>query len=213
MKQTVISSAMSALIFLFTPAAQAQDADEVAKLRKEVERLQKENERLQKENERLQKENDLLKKGIKTPTDGAGGLKTAAKDLGPLQGTWTIDAMDWGGHSLPKNLMTGYRFVFDGSKLTWEGALGMMSRGGQVSAIGEAVYKGEFKIDPGQDPKQIDITMPINKKDRTLLGIYEMKGDTLKVCCVTLDNGRRPTEFVSKEDVRIGLIVLTRTKK
>jgi RNA polymerase sigma factor (sigma-70 family) len=148
------------------------------------------------------------------PTEKKDADKPAAKkDVDPLQGTWNIDSMEWGGKGLPKDLMTGYKFVFDGDKLTWEGAIGIMSRAGKVSVIGDAVYKGEFKIDPAQDPKQIDITLQINKKDRTLLGIYEIKGDTLKVCYFASNNGRRPTEFASKEGVNIGYIVLTRAKK
>ena len=118
--------------------------------------------------------------------------------------------MEWGGKSLPKELMTGYKFVFDGNKLTWEGAIGIQSRAGKVSAIGDAVHPGKFKIDPGQDPKQIDITLQFNKVDRTLLGIYEIKGDTLKVCCFASNTGKRPTEFATKAGVNTGLIVLTR---
>jgi uncharacterized protein (TIGR03067 family) len=122
--------------------------------------------------------------------------------------------MEWGGKGLPKELMTGYQFVFDGNQLTWEGALGIMSRAGKISAIGDGVYPCQFKIDPDKDPKQIDITREIKKGDpRTLRGIYEIKGDTLKVCYFASDTGRRPTEFASMEGVRTGLIVLTRAKK
>ncbi|MFO0965528.1 MAG: TIGR03067 domain-containing protein [Gemmataceae bacterium] len=137
----------------------------------------------------------------------------AKKDLELLQGTWNIDSMAWGGKSLPKDLMTGYKFVFAGAKLTWEGAIGIQSRAGKVMAIGDAVYRCDFKIDPGQEPKQIDITLPLKKGDRTLLGIYEIKGDTLKVCYFASDTGRRPTDFATKEGLSIGYIVLTRAKK
>jgi uncharacterized protein (TIGR03067 family) len=190
----------------FASAARAQDPDEVAKLRGEIERLKK-------EIELLRKENELLKKGIKPQPDGADGLKTRDKDLDLLKGTWDIDAMQWGRGSLPKDLMTGYKFVFDGNKLTWNGAIGNMSRAGKISAIGDAVYNCTFKIDSGQDPKQIEITMPFKKGEVTIRGIYEIKGDTLKVCYFGGDTGKRPTEFATKEGVNIGLIVLTRAKK
>lgn len=148
------------------------------------------------------------------PAEKKDGDKAGAKkDLELLQGTWNIDSMAWGGKSLPKDLMTGYKFVFAGAKLTWEGAIGIQSRAGKVMAIGDAVYRCDFKIDPGQEPKQIDITLPLKKGDRTLLGIYEIKGDTLKVCYFASDTGRRPTDFATKEGLSIGYIVLTRAKK
>src|SRR6476659_836929 len=40
------------------------------------------------------------------------------KELDALIGTWNIDTMEWGGRSLPKELMTDYKFVFAGNKLT-----------------------------------------------------------------------------------------------
>jgi uncharacterized protein (TIGR03067 family) len=206
MQKVVIFGALTALFFLFTPAAQAQDADEVAKLRRE-------NEQLKKQIELLRKEIELLKKGIKAQPDGADGTKTGAKELELLRGTWNIDSMEWGGKGLPKELMTGYKFVFDGNKLSWEGAIGMMSRAGKISAHGDAVHPCEFKINPGQNPKEIDITLQLKTGDRTLLAIYEIKGDTLKVCYFASNTGRRPTEFVTKEGVNTGLIVLTRAKK
>lgn len=205
MKKVVIFGALTALVFLIAPATPAQDADEVAKLRRE-------NELLKRENELLKQEIVVLKQGRNAKPDEAAGLKTGAKDLDLLQGTWNIDSMEWGGKGLPKELMTGYKFVFDGNKLSWEGAIGIQSRSGKVSALDDTVHPCAFKIDPGQDPRQIDITIQLKRGDRDLLGIYEMKGDTLKVCYGVGNTGRRPTEFATK-DVNIGLIVLTRAKK
>src|SRR5438034_3871511 len=167
MQKVVIFGALTALFFLFTPATRAQDADGVAKLRKENERLKKEVERLKKEIERLKKE-------AKAQPDGAGGPKIGAKELKLLQGTWNIDTMEWGGKSLPKELMNGYKFVFDGNKLTWHGAIGMQSRMGKVTAS-DGTFPCDFKIDPGKEPKQIDITLHLKKGDRTVQGIYETK--------------------------------------
>ena len=205
MQKVVIFGALTALFFLFTPATRAQDADEVAKLRRE-------NELLKKENELLKREIELLKKEAKAQPDGAGGPKTGAKDLELLQGTWNIDTMEWGGKSLPKELMSGYKFVFAGNKLTWDGAIGMQSKGGKVTAM-DGTFPCDFKIDPGKEPKQIDITLHLKKGDRTVLGIYEIKGDTLKVCYFGSNTGKRPAEFSTKDDRNIAYIVLTRAKK
>ena len=191
MQKVVILGALAALFFLFTPATRAQDADEVAKLRRE---------------------NELLKKEAKAEPDGAGGPKTGAKDLELLQGTWNIDTMEWGGKSLPKELMNGYKFVFAGNKLTWNGAIGMQSKGGKITAL-DGTFPCDFKIDPGKEPKEIDITLHLKKGDRTVLGICEIKGDTLKVCYFGSNTGKRPAEFSTKDDRNIAYMVLTRAKK
>src|SRR5947208_4749607 len=170
MQKVVIFGALTALFFLFTPATRAQDADAVAKLRRE---------------------NELLKKAAKAQPDGAGGPRTGAKDLELLQGTWNIDTMAWGGKSLPKELMSGYKFVFAGNKLTWQGAIGMQSVMGKVTAI-DGTFPCDFKIDPDKEPKQIDITLQLKKGDRTVLGIYEIKGDTLQVWYFGSNTGKRP---------------------
>jgi len=138
--------------------------------------------------------------------------KLKDKDLELLQGTWNIDTMAWGGKSLPKELMNGYKFVFAGNKLTWDGAIGMQSVMGNVMAI-DGTFPCDFKIDPGKEPKQIDMTLHLKKGDRTVLGIYEIKGDTLKVCYFGSNTGKRPAEFSTKDDRNIGYHVLTRAKK
>jgi uncharacterized protein (TIGR03067 family) len=205
MQKVVIFGALTAMFFLFMPATRAQDADEVAKLRRD-------NERLKKEIELLKKEIELLKKEAKAQPDGAGGPKTGAKDLESLQGAWSIDTMEWGGKSLPKELMGGYKFVFAGNKLTWDGAIGIQSVMGKVTAI-DGTFPCDFKIDSSKEPKQIDITLHVKKSDRTVLGIYEIKGDMLKVCYFGSNTGKRPADFSTKDDRNIAYIVLTRAKK
>jgi uncharacterized protein (TIGR03067 family) len=110
--------------------------------------------------------------------------------------------------------MKVYKFVFDGNKLTWNAAIGAMSRAGKVTAR-DGTFPCDFKLDPAKEPKQIDITLHLEKgkKDATLLGIYEVKGDTLKVCYFGSKSGKRPTEFSTGDDLTAGLIVLTRAKK
>ena len=50
-----------------------------------------------------------------------------------------------------------------------------------------------YKVDASKKPKEIDIT---HEGGKTLLGIYAVEGNTLKVClCRTED--KRPTEFAS----------------
>src|SRR5262245_7212210 len=81
MQKVVIFGALAALFFLSTPAARAQNANEVEKLRRENELLKKENELLKKENELLKRENELLKKEAKAEPGGATGSKAGAKSV------------------------------------------------------------------------------------------------------------------------------------
>ena len=80
-------------------------------------------------------------------------------------------------------------------------------------AINDGPTSCDFKIDPGKEPKQIDITLHLNRGDVTVLGIYEIKGDTLKVCYFHSKTGKRPADFSTKDDPNVAHIVLTRAKK
>jgi uncharacterized protein (TIGR03067 family) len=68
-------------------------------------------------------------------------------------------------------------------------------------------YDGDsFKIDPTKTPKHIDVSSVDAKgKATNLPGIYELKGDVLKLCFPfpfggRIDKlGKRPTEFGSKK--------------
>jgi len=206
MRKIVNFGALTALFFLFTSATGAQDADEVAKLRRE-------NEQFKKQIEQLKKQIEKLKSEAKAQPDGEGGPKTGDKELEPLQGIWNIDTMEWGTNSLPKELMKGYKFVFDGNKLTWDAAIGMMRKGGKISALEDGAFPCDFKIDSSKKPKQIDITQHLKQGDWTVVGIYEIKGDALTVCYSANRKGRRPTEFSTMDGVNIGCITLTRAKK
>jgi uncharacterized protein (TIGR03067 family) len=141
-----------------------------------------------------------------------GDQADAKRDLEELQGLWNVDTMKWGGKSLPKELMKGYKFVFAGNKLTWDAAIGMMSKSGKITAH-DGEFPCDFKIDPSKKPKHIDITLHLKKGDRTVLGIYEVKGDALKLCYFGSITGNRPTEFSTNDNLNIGYITLTRAKK
>ena len=58
--------------------------------------------------------------------------------------------------------------------------------------------KGTYKIDPAANPKAMETTASTGPyKDKPLLGIYELDGDSLKICYAAPGKDR-PTEFNSK---------------
>jgi uncharacterized protein (TIGR03067 family) len=108
--------------------------------------------------------------------------KKDVKDEDAIQGSWKIETFEAGGQQgpPPKEMLDQMRFVFkkDG-KLSVGGGPGGQSR------------DGEYKLDPTAKPKTIDLI----SDGRPAPGIYELDGDTFKLCMSEGSNAVRPTEF------------------
>jgi uncharacterized protein (TIGR03067 family) len=106
------------------------------------------------------------------------------KEVGRFQGAWTFESSESGGKKLPIDELKGLTLIFEGDKHT-------VKKGDKVIQVGTQ------KLDPTKSPKTIDVTLaegPI--KGTVMLGIYEIDGDTLKVC-FDPQGKKRPTEFKS----------------
>jgi uncharacterized protein (TIGR03067 family) len=79
--------------------------------------------------------------------------------------------------------------------------------------IGDENYKGTFKLDPSKKPKHINMTVKEGDKfvKMTSLGIYELKGNTLKWAANEPGKDQRPDEFAEREGMLY--VVLERQKK
>lgn len=112
-----------------------------------------------------------------TPKD-----KEKVKDEDAIQGTWKIESFDSGGgqNAPPKEALDSMRLTFkkDG-KMEMTGGPGGQSR------------DGEYKMDPKAKPKTIDLIAD----GRPAPGIYELDGDTFKLCMSEGQNAARPEEF------------------
>ena len=113
-------------------------------------------------------------------------------DQAKLQGKWTVETFEYNGN--PVELMKDAVREFKDSKYT-------------LAPIMREAIEGTLKLDETKKPKEIDLAI----NGRTLKGIYELDGDTLKMS-YNLGDAERPTEFVSKPDSGLVLVVHKRAK-
>jgi uncharacterized protein (TIGR03067 family) len=123
----------------------------------------------------------------------------ARKDLERLQGTWIVVSMEREGEAMPKEEIEGRNCVYDKDAFT-------------LKAGDQARRFGLVTLDPSRKPKAIntwDLNGPYT--DATVPGIYELEGDTLKLC-FSRPGASRPTEFSTKSGGGLILVVYQRKK-
>jgi uncharacterized protein (TIGR03067 family) len=102
------------------------------------------------------------------------------KDSEQLQGEWSMLSPDGSGETIPDS-----KRVCKGDETT-------------VTFGGQLMMKAKFTLDPSKKPTTIDysVTDGLNN-GKTLLGIYELDGDTVKFC-FSAPGKDRPTDFTAK---------------
>jgi uncharacterized protein (TIGR03067 family) len=112
-----------------------------------------------------------------------------------LEGEWDVTAGFRNGKDTPPLERLVYTF-----------------RGGVLSGD-EKPGKYAVRADAAKTPRAIDLTPQDGPdKGKPSLGIYEVKGDVLRLC-VAEQGKDRPTEFASKEGSNADLTTLKRVKK
>lgn len=127
------------------------------------------------------------------------GRDLATKERKRLEGTWTITSVVRNDNPLPEDKLKDAKFVFQGERFAQQ--------------LGDkTLAKGTFRLDPGKKPQTIDLTMSEGEeKGKTILGIYELEDDVLKICGAG-PGGERPTEFAAKDGSGHTLITCQRMK-
>ena len=123
------------------------------------------------------------------------GLLVAAQPAkkDSLEGVWMASSMEMGGQKLPDEQTKNIQLTFTADKATLND--------------GRGDKPASYKLDATKKPATIDITrLDDSGKGTTLKGIYEIKGDTLKIAMLD-GEGERPTTFESKPGTMIILIV------
>jgi RNA polymerase sigma factor (sigma-70 family) len=133
-----------------------------------------------------------------TPADKpAAAREDAVKDQEKILGTWAYVSVEAKGEKVPEEVK-GAKLIFAA-----EGKFTAMNSKGEKKG-------GTWKLDPARKPKEITTT---NDKGKTHRGIYKLDGDTLTICMHQEDGADRPTEFATRKDTKVVLVVLERQKR
>ena len=134
---------------------------------------------------------------IATELRGAGASET----MDSLQGKWKLleIAKDGKSHKVTPKSTEYFELEFKGNKVT-------------ASFIHNATEEGTYKVGPEEKPRAIDF-MPTTSDDKgkTMLGIFELKENKLKLCVAEPEVTKRPTKFESKGE-EIIVYILERVK-
>lgn len=105
----------------------------------------------------------------------AHAKKPAPPDLNKLDGTWEIVELTAYGKKVDFNTIKGTKFVFAKDKLN------ILPPTDKLEQFEKRSFS--FKLDPAKAPAQVELTALDGKlKGLVSVGIYELKGDTLRWC-------------------------------
>jgi uncharacterized protein (TIGR03067 family) len=141
----------------------------------------------------------LLAAGVAARADEKQSREAARKDLDQLQGTWTIVSMEREGEAAATEELEGLTCVYENDLFT-------LKKNDQPRRL------GIITLDASRSPKAIntwDLNGPYT--DATVPGIYELKGDTLRLCFSRPGAGR-PTEFSTKSGGGLLLVVYKKAR-
>jgi uncharacterized protein (TIGR03067 family) len=116
--------------------------------------------------------------------------KKKSGDLEALQGMWNIAALELDGQPMGA-IPAGACIIVKGARFTTE-------------SMG-AEFAGEMTLDSSAKPKTFDLKFTTGpEKGNTSLAIYELDGDSWKMC-LTTRGGKRPAKFATKGGTGLAL--------
>lgn len=122
-----------------------------------------------------------------------------ADGLKDLNGYWVPSEGQLNGEKAPDDFINSIKLTLADGKYS-------------VIVNGEK-ETGSYTVDTSKKPATMDIRVDVDgKKGKTVLAIYVLSGDTLKVC-YQLGGDSRPTDFTSTKDNRQFVVTYKRQKK
>jgi uncharacterized protein (TIGR03067 family) len=116
-----------------------------------------------------------------------------------IQGTWKVTEAESDGMQQPQQLLDNFKLTFKGDKAIPEGS-------------GPGAKEATFKLETDKKPRQIHITPMEAGGPPKVVGLYEINGDTLKLCFRRTDSTEPPSEFSGKAGSGNVHMVLKRQK-
>lgn len=119
-------------------------------------------------------------------------------DAKAVQGTWIPVKADLGGHPMPDAVLKMITLKMDK---------------GEYVVMAESADKGTYTLDATTQPKSITVTGTNGPNlGKTFPAIYELKGDTLRIC-YDLSGVKRPSTFASAPGTKLYLVTYQRKKE
>jgi len=126
----------------------------------------------------------------------AAGLPGDAK---AVQGTWQPVKAELAGHPMTDDVLKSISLKMDNGKYE--------------VFVGANPDRGTYTLDAATKPKSITVTGTAGPNNgKTFPAIYELKGDTLRIC-YDLSGAKRPTEFKSVAGTKLYLVIYSRKKE
>jgi uncharacterized protein (TIGR03067 family) len=120
-------------------------------------------------------------------------------DRGRLQGTWRPVTAELGGQPFPEEVRKSITLVVSGDEY--------------LVTVGAQPDRGTVFLTTTSFPKAMDIAgVEGPNKGRTLHAIYDVDGDTLRVC-YDLSGAGRPAAFTSAAGTQLFLVVYNRVRQ
>lgn len=113
-----------------------------------------------------------------------------------LTGTWKPVEVELAGTKFPEAVFANWRLE--------------LGKGTYVLKGAESPDRGTVKVDATQKPMTMDVTGTDGpNKGKTFPCIYELSGDTLKIC-YDLSGKKRPEEFKTEKGTKLYLVTYKR---
>jgi uncharacterized protein (TIGR03067 family) len=140
----------------------------------------------------------LLALGCLIGSDDDKTSDQSKKDLEKMQGTWHAITVEVKGTPSDADAVKKFELVVKNDSYT-------------VKTSGKEHVSAKLVLRADKDPKEMDIVL---ETDPVYKGIYEIDGDTLKICLVLSsdDDSKRPMEFKSEENSNTALFTWERTR-
>ena len=131
--------------------------------------------------------------GLLLAPGASGGAPKGEAERMP--GTWKVVSAEDSGRKTPEELIRDLKWTITKDAITYK--------------VGSKTTRWTYKLDPAKKPKWIDLV----EGERTRLAIYELDGDTLRVCFAEGSSKERPTAFESKPNSPNDVLIVLKREK